>query len=351
MAVYWPLRLIRDEEEKRRIVAGLERLRKQLRKDIPMRTLRDTLLLATWNIRDFDSNKFRHGPRQRESLYYIAEIISSFDLVAVQEVNWRLHPLRRVMKILGPDWDFITTDITAGSSGNNERMAFVFDKRKIRFLNVAGQVVLPKKKRVLKELQFARTPFAVSFQSGWFKFDLCTVHVFYGSDSGAKLKRRIAEINSIASFLARRAKKNDANTILLGDFNIKHPKDPTMEALTNNGFEVPELLQKPTNMMLNKYYDQIAFMVRENELRLGDGTPNAGVCNFYTSVYRDADWNTYYGAYSDIGGWAGQPATDAGRKAYFKKWRTFQMSDHLPLWVELKIDFSDDYLASLVPGP
>jgi hypothetical protein len=26
-------------------------------------------------------------------------------------------------------------------------------------------------------------------------------------------------------------------------------------------------------------------------------------------------------------------------------WRTFQMSDHLPMWVELKIDYSDDYLA------
>ena len=25
-------------------------------------------------------------------------------------------------------------------------------------------------------------------------------------------------------------------------------------------------------------------------------------------------------------------------------WRTHQMSDHLPLWVELKIDFSDQYL-------
>jgi len=29
---------------------------------------------------------------------------------------------------------------------------------------------------------------------------------------------------------------------------------------------------------------------------------------------------------------------------YLTKWRTFQMSDHLPLWVELKIDFSDQYL-------
>ena len=31
-------------------------------------------------------------------------------------------------------------------------------------------------------------------------------------------------------------------------------------------------------------------------------------------------------------------------KLFTGSWRTFQMSDHLPLWVELKIDFSDQYL-------
>jgi endonuclease/exonuclease/phosphatase family metal-dependent hydrolase len=31
-------------------------------------------------------------------------------------------------------------------------------------------------------------------------------------------------------------------------------------------------------------------------------------------------------------------------KLFAGSWRTFQMSDHLPLWVELKIDFSDQYL-------
>ena len=29
------------------------------------------------------------------------------------------------------------------------------------------------------------------------------------------------------------------------------------------------------------------------------------------------------------------------------EWRTFHASDHLPLWVELKIDFSAEYLEAL----
>ena len=64
-----------------RTIDRLVALREQLRTEIPARTLRDTLLLATWNIRDFDSNKFGQGPRLDESYYYIAEVIAAFDLV------------------------------------------------------------------------------------------------------------------------------------------------------------------------------------------------------------------------------------------------------------------------------
>jgi len=32
---------------------------------------------------------------------------------------------------------------------------------------------------------------------------------------------------------------------------------------------------------------------------------------------------------------------------YLTKWRAFQMSDHLPPWVELKVDFSDQYLEKM----
>lgn len=347
MPIYYPLKRVSDPNRKR-IVAGLERLRAQLERDLPTRTINDTLLLATWNIRDFDSNKFKQGPRQKESLYYIAEIISAFDLVAVQELNWNLRPLKRLMGILGEPWNFITTDVTAGLSGNNERMAFVYDTRKVRFMNVAGEIVLPKSSKIMKELQFARTPFAVSFQTGWFKFNLCTVHLYFGASSGDKLQRRIFEIDHIARFLAKRAKKDKENVILLGDFNIKNPGDETMKPLLKRGFTVPEELQHPTNMMRDKYYDQIAFIVKENELRLGDSRPNAGVFELYKSVYSDQEWQTYHQAYGDVGKWGDQEQTDDALKRYYThKWRTFQMSDHLPLWVELQIDFADDYLSGL----
>ena len=33
---------------------------------------------------------------------------------------------------------------------------------------------------------------------------------------------------------------------------------------------------------------------------------------------------------------------------YADEWRTYQMSDHYPLWVELDIDFTEDYLDRLI---
>jgi hypothetical protein len=33
--------------------------------------------------------------------------------------------------------------------------------------------------------------------------------------------------------------------------------------------------------------------------------------------------------------------------AFYHRWRTWQMSDHYPLWVEIKTDFTDEYLEGL----
>ena len=131
-----------DPEAGKRCADRLIKLRAALA-DLRARRSDQTILLATWNIRDFDSNKFGFGPRMPESFYYIAEIMSSFDLIAVQEVNRDLSALERVMSILGGDWDYIATDTTEGPGGNGERMAFVFNRDRVFFRKIAGEIVLP----------------------------------------------------------------------------------------------------------------------------------------------------------------------------------------------------------------
>jgi len=63
---------------------------------------------------------------------------------------------------------------------------------------------------------------------------LATGHIYYGTSS-AKDPRRRDEIDAIAAFLTKRAKKEDSSYILLGDFNIVKCKDETMQALEKNG--------------------------------------------------------------------------------------------------------------------
>lgn len=48
--------------------------------------------------------------------------------IALQEVRGNLKGLRHLMKALGPDWAFLLTDVNRGEAGNDERMAFVFDR-------------------------------------------------------------------------------------------------------------------------------------------------------------------------------------------------------------------------------
>ena len=344
-------------EDRQRTVAGLKRLRAQIRSEIPRRTLRETLLLATWNIRDFGNEDKRPkqalpGPRLEESFYYIAEVISSFDIVAVQEVN-RLDALERVMHILGPSWDYITTDGSERTDDNKERMTFVFDKRKVRFRHVAGQIVLPRWELLDGGKQFARTPYYASFQAGWFTFSMCNVHIRYGGIDD--LAPRIQEIDRICELLSERARERDENIILLGDFNILTRSDETFEPFTKHGWETPAR-NVPTDPLMGEHYDQIGFKTRPGELQIGPSDPNSGALNFFESVFREGEDERYY----DIAAATGRPMESwdtsrdfpsnelLDRKSYYlKQWRTWQMSDHYPLWIELDVNFTDEYLDRL----
>jgi endonuclease/exonuclease/phosphatase family metal-dependent hydrolase len=344
MPYYRPILKIQDKEEQLRTVNKLLLLRRQLDKQIPQKTAAGTLLLATWNIREFGDN------RRAESVHYIAEIISRFDLIAIQEISADLKGLEKVVALLHPNWDYIVTDSSEGSAGGGERTAFLYDKSKIAFRKIAGEIVLPKEKLMDGELQFARTPFCVAFQAGWFKFNLTTVHIYYGTSSGVD-KRRLAEINTIASFLSNRAKKEDASYILLGDFNIANASDATMGALEKNGFAIPDCIkQHPSDLGGTKHYDQIAFNLKLDATMtvFSEKEQEAGAFNFTKSIYTPQDLAIYRKYFPEQ---VVQGKTDKEvEKYYLSTWRTFQISDHLPLWVELKIDFSNQYLERIKKG-
>lgn len=84
-----------------------------------------------------------------EAIYYIAEIVSHFDIVAVQEVYKDLKALHRLIEVLGGYWKYVCTDATEWSHGNSERMVFLYDSRKVRFGDLSGELVLPPERIVM----------------------------------------------------------------------------------------------------------------------------------------------------------------------------------------------------------
>jgi endonuclease/exonuclease/phosphatase family metal-dependent hydrolase len=337
-------------EVRKRIAAGLLRIRESVSaQNIPEKTTSGDVLIASWNIREFDSAKY--GGRLPDAIYFIAEILSNFDLIAIQEVRENLDALERVQNLLGSWWKYIVTDVTEGASGNGERMAFLFDTRKVTFGGLAGEIVLPPQKVDSEVLQFARTPFVCGFKAGWAKVDLCTVHIYYGK--GVPIdNRRLEEIQKFAAFMAKRAKstakgKEDGKstakpqepntTILLGDFNIFNMADETLKAITDAGFKIPKTLldrSKGSNLGKDKFYDQIAIWRGK---RFAE-TPRGGVFDFYEAVFREADAPEY------------EPLiqlTKSGSKPRYKEWKTYQMSDHLVLWSAFQVDYAREYLEEL----
>ena len=379
---YAMLRNLRKPDERARCAQRLLKMRESLQ-EVRQRKRDGALLLATWNIRDFGAAKFGNGPRLNETLYYIAEIISCFDLVAIQEVNRNLADFEKVMDILGRDWDYIATDATEGVGGNGERMAFVFDRDKVWFRKIAGEVVLPNGMLIvsqeksatkpgeaetsdsenddatetaidagLEEVknQFARTPFVVALQSGWFKFNLCTVHIYYGEDEGPKLKRRIDEIKALVKFFADRQDKENKgssgvptkieNYILLGDFNVVSPDHETMKALTSRGFVVPDEIDgDKVRTDEEHFYDQIAVRVPDPRFK----TTTGGIVDIYKDVFRDTDEDA--ALYAPLMPKFDPDASASKTRAAYLEWRTWQMSDHNPLWVEIQTDYADQYLS------
>jgi endonuclease/exonuclease/phosphatase family metal-dependent hydrolase len=304
--------------------------------EIPVKRLDHNLLIATWNIRIFggltqkwQSTASDRPKRNLHDIYAIAEIVSRFDVIAIQEAREDLKALQALMKVLGPDWGVILTDVTWGDRGNGERLAFIFDLRRVKPAGLAGELVVPDEWLARSEeearkgqkirldglyKQFARTPYAVSFQCAGKNFTLITVHIWYGD----KDKEREPEIRAIAEWLSRwagRAKTYRENFIVLGDFNIEHQDDPNWRALTSKGLKPPKELDEALRTISDKpgrmhYYDQIAWFTDNGKAKLElEYTERAG---FF-------EWTKHLLA-----------STTTSEKAA-------RISDHYPLWAEFLV--------------
>ena len=307
------------------VIQNLAELRTDLDQTVPFKELDRNLLIATWNIRGFGNftrkwaSDEKDSPRRDlHSIFCIAEILSRFDVIAVQEVKGNLRALRDTLKLLGDNWSMILTDTNKSDSGNDERMAYLFDTRRVQLSGLAGEIVIPNEwvndpEKVINE-QFVRSPYAVSFRSGDKTFILVTVHIIYGKSS----KDRVKEVRGIAKWLndwASDINAYDQNLIVLGDFNIDARGDLLDKTFLSEGLYVPEALQSVSRSIFNetKYYDQIAWFNTADKKRPKLSLEFMGAGN-YDFV-----------------------KTALNNRGLTKRNISFMISDHYPLWVNFRI--------------
>ena len=121
------------------ILENLDLLRSDLGSKIPPNIRAFGNLTRKWDSDENDSPK-----RDLHSILCIAEIIKRFDVIAVQEVKDNIRALRDTLKILGHNWSLILTDVNKGKVGNGERMAYLFDTRRVQMSGLAGELVVPE---------------------------------------------------------------------------------------------------------------------------------------------------------------------------------------------------------------
>lgn len=306
---------------------NLNVLKADLDSKIPSKKLDKNLLIATWNIRAFgnltrkwNSDDDDSPKRDLHSVLCIAEIIRRFDVIALQEVKDNIRALRDTLKVLGKNWSFILTDVNQGKVGNGERMAYLFDTRRVHLSGLAGELVVPEEwgKNIGEyalSKQFVRSPYAVSFQSNQHTFILVTLHILYGKSP----QSRIEELRGIAKWLYSWAGSLNAyhqDFIALGDFNIDARGDLLEETFLSEGLYIPPQLQNEevTRSIFNttKFYDQIAWFNSQ-----GKG-PKLSM-EFLSG-----------GNYDFV------PYALANRQLS-KQSLSWLISDHYPLWAEFKV--------------
>jgi endonuclease/exonuclease/phosphatase family metal-dependent hydrolase len=301
--------------------AELKRLRQHKRtRQIPARQ-RDRLLVATWNIANLGAQQRRDQDRA-----LIAEIISWFDIVAIQECRENYGDLADLEMKLPKAYRLVMSCV----SGNGERMAFVYDSRKLALAEEIGGVAIPPAR--LKSIKlpgseqpfagFDRTPFLCAFTVGKTSFGFLNVHLFFGNNKPASIARRVLETYAVAKWCQARKKSSFTFTrelVALGDFNMpkRAPGDSVFDALTRFGLELPEhSTQIASTIASDAKYDQIAFFP-ETTHRCFTGLK--GVFDFDTVSFPDL-WQ------------AGQ------NKKNFRAYVRYYLSDHRPMWVQMSFD-------------
>ncbi|MGD8202179.1 endonuclease/exonuclease/phosphatase family protein [Ornithinimicrobium sp. W1679] len=203
------------------LTADLDGLAGHLDRVVPTKT-GDNLLIGTWNIRALSGYTHRWTARSEDSpkrdwhaMACIAQVLSRFDVTAIQETRRDTSALFAILSLLGPHYRVIASDVTEGGSGNGERLAYVYDTTRVQQA-WSGRSSCHRAPRA--RCASSRAP---PTPPGW-----CAT------------ADRLPEITAFAQWMrswADRPKDWNHNLLVLGDFNIDRYQNPLWQEFFATG--------------------------------------------------------------------------------------------------------------------
>ncbi|NQX37658.1 endonuclease/exonuclease/phosphatase family protein [Pedobacter steynii] len=222
--------------------------------------------VCSWNLKDFGQSK------SEEEISFIANLVNSFDVLAIQEVVAGYGGPKAVIRLTealnrsGTQWEYTFSHGTSSDRYSKERYAFIWKSRK---LQKVGEAWLEKDYNLLID----REPYFARFKAGKKTFTLSSFH------ARPKSKQPEMEIKYF-KFLPD-LYPNDV-LIFCGDFNL--PQSHTVfNPLRKMGYTSALVKQKTSlkqrcinDNCLASEYDN--FYYPEDKLKVSD----TGIIHFYT---------------------------------------------------------------------
>ena len=265
-----------------------------------------TVKIASWNVLNLGD---------KTSVQERADIISQFDIVALQEVESLigLEALRAaVSNLTQVPWKAVVSE-KVGQGQAAERYAFLYRTDRVQEA-VGIEGCYPE----VSSTDFARDPFFATFIAGNFDFTLITVHITWGCCS-AERTAEVMRLADVWNYVQERDPFED-DILLMGDFNRDKPTHSAFNALRTlgathliTGSDVFTTYSTKPDQVGASWYDNIWM---DPAYTSYEYTGVSGVDYTYTRYYQGAEF----------------PHLEVRKK----------ISDHCPVWAEFRTDLDDD---------
>ena len=222
----------------------------------------DTIRIATFNIKTFGEKKSSTRVEQGvDVMGTIAQIVSNFDLVAIQEVRSQDGvPIQRLVDLLNASGGSYTATVSEPIGGKfyKESYAYVWDSSRIKIIQNSAYVVHDQYERMSREPMVASFQTRVPTTDGRqpFRFTLINAHTDPDEVSAQDIANEINVLDDVYVRVREYENKmsGEDDFILLGDLNVSTASLQEL-AMIPNLYSVAGNI--PTNTRKSATYDHI----------------------------------------------------------------------------------------------